>query len=89
MLHISRGREHNRSSAAKNPYGDGYAAKRIVERIVHYFAALEWRRGTAQPQLSNRIDNVGQHASLERPLARHVVPKLPSRSNHERRAGAR
>jgi hypothetical protein len=24
-------------ACARNPYGDGYAAKRIVERIRHYF----------------------------------------------------
>jgi hypothetical protein len=41
-------------ATARNPYGDGHAAERIVERIRRYFAAqgapseaLDWGKGTS------------------------------------------
>jgi UDP-N-acetylglucosamine 2-epimerase (non-hydrolysing) len=34
---------YNKMVAAKNPFGDGYAAERIVEAIRYYFGVREDR----------------------------------------------
>jgi UDP-N-acetylglucosamine 2-epimerase (non-hydrolysing) len=49
-------------ATARNPYGDGYAAERIVERIRHYFADRAWDTSVARGEperVARELSSVG------------------------------
>jgi UDP-N-acetylglucosamine 2-epimerase (non-hydrolysing) len=51
-------------AGAKNPYGDGYAADRIVQRIRRYFASQEVRNGPKGADVIN-LRQAGEGASIQ------------------------
>jgi UDP-N-acetylglucosamine 2-epimerase (non-hydrolysing) len=54
-------------AAAKNPYGDGHAAERIVERIRRYFAGQDVRNESKEPG-GARLRLVGEGADTLEPV---------------------
>ena len=54
-------------AAAKNPYGDGHAAERIVERIRRYFASQDIRNEPQEAEVI-RLRRVGEGASVQEAL---------------------
>jgi len=54
-------------ATAKNPYGDGHAAERIVERIRRYFASQDVSNEPKVPG-STRLRLVGEGADVQEPM---------------------
>jgi hypothetical protein len=54
-------------ASAKNPYGDGHATERIVERIRRYFADQDVRDEPSQPA-GTRLRLVGESAGTPEPV---------------------
>lgn len=71
-------------ATARNPYGDGHAAERIVERIRHYFAvqpaaALDGARPKLEERLHGAPINAMSGAAGQSGARRRGVGGLPSR----------
>jgi hypothetical protein len=76
-------------AGARNPYGDGYATERIVERLRRYFAARDlasrWHGGIApdsgMPASSFRGENSAMAKSSQK-IGELVGARLPARLVH-------
>ncbi|MFZ5353352.1 MAG: non-hydrolyzing UDP-N-acetylglucosamine 2-epimerase [Bacillota bacterium] len=54
-LYLNNKEEYQKMAAAINPYGDGYAAERIVESLLHYFGINSKRPEDYEPKIKTII----------------------------------